>query len=159
MQDITHHSANLQARPPALHHQEALQTTPPAPPSARGPADQTQRLQPFITRVSQPGGEGTHDTCSCPTRAQPPPRPTSLPFSANRGKLEQYLRNLYAASAFNVREHQPLPMMSGPPLSLNIDPNAIPKPCPGTGPPRHPRHLVTPHGDLHQEKQVAQKNH
>ena len=34
----------------------------------------------------------------------------------------------YAPSCFNVCEHQPLPMMTGPPLSMTIDPDAIPKP-------------------------------
>ncbi len=34
----------------------------------------------------------------------------------NRHRLE---RHLYSASAFNVCEHQPFPMMSGPPLFLS----------------------------------------
>ena len=112
-------SADLQTRPPDPTHHAAPQTgnLPPTP------------------RVSQPGRDTTDippKTCPCPTRAPPPPRPTSLPFpatEANRGLLEQHLRDLYAASSFNVCEHQHLPMMSGPPLSLNIDPLATPKPC------------------------------
>ena len=70
--------------------------------------------------------------CNCPDRAPPPTAPTELPFPAteeNRGKIEKYLLELYAASAFNICEHQPLPMMAGPPLALSIDPTAIPKPC------------------------------
>ncbi len=70
--------------------------------------------------------------CSCPKRAPPPPRPTTLPYpatAANRELLERHLLDLYSASAFNVCEHQPLPMMAGPPLSLSIDPTAVPKPC------------------------------
>ena len=130
-----HQPEALQTRPPAPHQPEALQTTPPTPHQPEAPETRPTGPQPSITRVSQPrGGEPTapQKTCSCPTRAPPPPRPTSLPFpatEANRGKLEQYLHDLYAASVFNVCEHQPLPMMSGPPLSLNIDPNATPKPC------------------------------
>ncbi len=65
--------------------------------------------------------------CSCPTRAPPPDKPTTLPFPGtidNRHKLERHLLDLYSASAFNVSEHQPLPLMSGPPLSLSIDPTA-----------------------------------
>ena len=147
-------SADLQIRTPTIHLQEALQTEPPrlgpptstpTPPSGNGqargptreppsrPADLPTRTtgpQDHITRVSKPNPPPI--TCSCPPRAPPPPRPTSPPFpatEANRGRLEQHLRDLYSASAFNVCEHQPLPMMSGPPLSLNIDPNAKPKPC------------------------------
>ena len=74
----------------------------------------------------------TTKSCSCPTRSQPPTRPASPPFpatEANREKLEEYLLNLYSSSSFNTCEHQPLPMMTGPPLALSIDPNAIPKPC------------------------------
>ena len=122
--------------------------------------------------------------CSCPQRAPPPEMPTLLPFPGteeNRHRLERYLLDHYAASAFNVCEHQPLPMMSGPPLSLTIDPKAIPKPChtpitipvhwqdrlrqrcqtrhSGEGPPGHARHLVPPHGDMHQEGRVAQADH
>ena len=117
-------SVDLQARPPDQHHQATLQTRTPPP----------IVLPTQTPRVSQSGWDTIATfpkTCSCPNRAQPPPRPTSLPFpatEANRGRLEQYLRDLYGASTFNVCEHQPLPMMSGPPLSLNIDPAATPKP-------------------------------
>ena len=108
--------------PPDRHHQEALMTKEPS----------TRSNNPMVSQVEE-GTQPLHPkTCSCPTRAPPPPRPTSLPFpatEANRGKLEQYLLELYAASAFNICEHQPLPMMSGPPLRLTIDPSATPKPC------------------------------
>ena len=99
-------TADLQARPPG----PLLPTTP-----------LVSQTNPPIPRA-----------CSCPTRAPPPDRPTSLPFPGteeNRHRLERYLLDLYSASAFNVCEHQPLPKMSGPPLSLSIDPNAVPKPC------------------------------
>lgn len=67
--------------------------------------------------------------CQCPKRTMPPPPPKTLPYSAteqNRGKLEEYLLNYYKSSTFNVCEHQTLPMMTGPPLRLMIDPNAVP---------------------------------
>ena len=118
-------TADLQTRPPDQLDYAALQTRTP-PPTVTAPA---------LPRVSQPGRDITElppKTCTCPTRAPPPPRPTSLPFpatEANRGLLEQHLLDLYAASSFNVCEHQPLPMMTGPPLRLNIDPLATPKPC------------------------------
>ena len=90
---------------------------------------------PCPTTVNGPTSTSPNQTtrpCSCPTRAPPPSRPTSLPYpatSANRALLERHLLQLYSASAFNVCEHQPLPMMAGPPLSLSIDPTAVPKPC------------------------------
>ena len=60
-----------------------------------------------------------------PLRGPPPPPPTPA-TAANRELLERHLLDLYSASAFNVCEHQPLPMMTAP---LSIDPTAVPKPC------------------------------
>ena len=102
--------------------------SPPPPPGDSSTPISGPHTPPVPRRTTpQPGRP-----CSCPQRAPPPEMPTSLPFPGNeenRHRLERYLLDHYAASAFNVCEHQPLPMMSGPPLSLNIDPKAIPKPC------------------------------
>ncbi|KAK3875216.1 hypothetical protein Pcinc_011499 [Petrolisthes cinctipes] len=68
-------------------------------------------------------------TCSCPLRQPPPPPPTALPFPAvevNREKLGKWLLEFYKSSTFNVCKHQQLPMMSGPPMRLLVDPNAKP---------------------------------
>ena len=65
----------------------------------------------------------------CPRRIKPPPLPTSLPCPAteeNVSKLKQYLLDYYSSSTFNICEHQPLPMMEGPPMHLMIDPKATP---------------------------------
>ena len=67
--------------------------------------------------------------CQCPKRELPPPLPTTLPYPAteeNLDKLQTWLLNYYKSSTFNVCEHQTLPMMSGPPLRLLIDPKATP---------------------------------
>ena len=67
--------------------------------------------------------------CTCPKRTMPPPPPKTLPYPAteqNRAKLEAYLLDYYKASTFNVCEHQTLPMMTGPPMRLMIEPNAVP---------------------------------
>lgn len=67
--------------------------------------------------------------CGCPHRAQPPPRPTAPPVSPtpeNRQQLEEHLLDLYSASSFNTCKHQTLPLMTGPPLCLKIDPLAAP---------------------------------
>ena len=83
---------------------------------------------------SQPKKEpATARSCHCPDRAPPPQRPTTLPYHAteeNREKLEKYLLEMYSSSTYNICEHQTLPMMSGPPLALHIDPKATPKTLP-----------------------------
>ena len=70
-------------------------------------------------------------TCACPRRSKPPPLPSSLPpgISAteiDREKLETWLKEYYSSSTFNVCEHQRLPLMTGEPLQLHTDPEAIP---------------------------------
>ena len=67
--------------------------------------------------------------CTCPKRTKPPPLPTSLSCPAteeNVTKLKQYLLDHYSSSTFNTCEHQPLPMMEGPPMHLMIDSKAKP---------------------------------
>ena len=61
---------------------------------------------------------------------KPPPIPEKLPYPAteeNREKLEKWLLEYYKGSTFNVCEHQPLPLMSGPPLEIHVDPEAEPQ--------------------------------
>ena len=68
-------------------------------------------------------------SCDCPRRQHPPSPPQRLPFPAteeNRVKLQQYLLDYYKSSTFNTCDHQPLPLMEGPPLELMIDPTAVP---------------------------------
>ena len=80
--------------------------------------------------VSNLNGDINSKSCDCPKRQLPPPVPTELPFPAipeNRGKLEKWILEKYAPSAFNQCEHQPLPLISGvPPIKLHIDSNAPP---------------------------------
>ena len=70
--------------------------------------------------------------CSCPVRtADPPPIPTCLPpglkgIDEDVPKLKEWLMKYYGSTTFNTCEHQPLPMMTGEPLQLYIDPNAKP---------------------------------
>lgn len=74
-----------------------------------------------------PGRKGPHLPMPQTYQAQT----DNTPFPAtdeNREKLEDSLRKLYASSCFNTCEHQQLPLMTGPPLRLMIDPLAIPKP-------------------------------
>ena len=72
------------------------------------------------------------------SRTLPPPAPTELPYpptEENRGRLEDWIREKYASSAFNQCSHQPLPLIkSSPPLKLYVDesarPVAVHKPVP-----------------------------
>ena len=70
--------------------------------------------------------------CGCPPRdTLPPPLPTDLPPGINGSEadvpaLKKWLLDRYAATAFNTCEHQPLPLMSGEPLRLHMDPEARP---------------------------------
>ena len=80
-------------------------------------------------RDVQPSLDSTNPTCTCPRRETPPPLPTSLPYpptEENRIKLQEFLLDHYRSSTFNTCEHQPLPMMSGPPMALQIDESAEP---------------------------------
>ena len=70
--------------------------------------------------------------CDCPQRQTPPQIPTNLPFPAtedNIHRLRDFLLEHYKSSTFNTCEHQPLPLMEGPPLKLMVDPNATPVAC------------------------------
>ena len=68
--------------------------------------------------------------CACPRREKPPPLPDTIPYSpieANRETLQRWILDYYGSSTFNTCEHQPLPLMSGPPLKLFVNPDATPK--------------------------------
>ena len=71
--------------------------------------------------------------CKCPKRELPPEPPKTCPFPPtveNLGKLENWIRAKYGASAFNVCNNQPLPLMKdSPPLELFIDKDAKPIAC------------------------------
>ena len=89
--------------------------------TVKSDASDATALSTPVTRVDS--------TCECPLRQLPPPAPKSMPFPAtdeNRSKIERWLLDYYRSSAFNTCEHQRLPMMSGRPLKLLVDPNAQP---------------------------------
>ena len=68
-------------------------------------------------------------TCNCSKQQSLPSRPENLPFlpiEENNNKMEQWLLNRFSASTFNSCPHQPLPMMTGPPISIHIDPATKP---------------------------------
>ena len=67
--------------------------------------------------------------CNCPKRELLTPIPTKLPFPGipeNRQRLQEHFLDYYKSSTFNTCEHQPLPLMTGLPLKLQVDPDAKP---------------------------------
>ena len=94
--------------------------------AGRGGCSSDNPLQP------QPGTEG----CLCPPRPEsPPPLPTVIPPSiditeaGSVDKLRDWLLQYYAGTTFNTCEHQALPLMTGSPLQLHVDPQATPVAC------------------------------
>ena len=68
--------------------------------------------------------------CGCLMWEPPPPVPTQIPFPPtpeNREKLQEWLLDHFASSAFNVCEHQQLPQMTGQPMTCHFRPNVEPK--------------------------------
>ena len=67
------------------------------------------------------------DECGCPIRAAPPAPPTECPPGLRTQKqLQEWILNNYAASAFNVCQHQVLPSMQGEPLEIVMKKSARP---------------------------------
>ena len=64
--------------------------------------------------------EGELADCGCPMRAAAP-EPPAMPFPTTeekKGRRKQFLVDTYRESTFNTCQHQPLPMMHGPPLEF-----------------------------------------
>merc|ERR1712030_69600 len=80
--------------------------------------------------VRQPEGECDPDSplqCSCPTREQVQP-PQKIPFQAtvkNRLRLENYIKEPFKSSAFNVCRRQKMPETQGPPMKIHTKPDAV----------------------------------
>ena len=80
--------------------------------------------EPSVVNVAAAAAE-----CTCPRRANAPDKPASIPFEPTKDnipKLERWILDYYASSAFNTCEHQPLPYMSGDPLEIHYRPDATP---------------------------------
>ena len=72
--------------------------------------------------------DGPRAECGCPVRTEAPDVPP-IPFpptEENRERLEAFLKEKYRSSTFNTCNHQPLPLMHGPPLQLHIKKDAVP---------------------------------
>ena len=66
--------------------------------------------------------------CSCPRRQfREPPETLPMPATAsNRGALEDFIKDWYAASAFNVCKRQAWPITAGPPMKIFTKKDAVP---------------------------------
>ena len=78
-----------------------------------------------VTGVQQP----KKAPCGCLLREESPAHPNKIPIAPNpenHAKLEAWIHNHYAASAFNVCPHEPLHTMSGKPLDITLKLDAVP---------------------------------
>ena len=76
---------------------------------------------PIVSAVEKDKPSVTNHVCDCPKRTLPPLLPTKIPFppvESNRDTLENWIRERYADSTFNICPHQPLPLMEGRPVDL-----------------------------------------
>ena len=67
--------------------------------------------------------------CGCLKRVPAPPPPSSPPMAMteeNVDAIQAWLLDYYAASVFNICEHQRFPLMKGPPMRIHVDPDATP---------------------------------
>ena len=70
--------------------------------------------------------------CDCPLRPSTPPSPiTTFPagLTESADEMKKYLLSYYKSTVFSTCECQPLPLLPGPPLRLNVDSEAIPVAC------------------------------
>ena len=77
----------------------------------------------FASNAAARAGKKQDCDCKCPVRVTAPDAPTELPLEPtpeNAPRLEQWIRDYYAASAFNCCECQPLPDMHGPPVKIHL---------------------------------------
>ena len=81
--------------------------------------------------VYQEEGECDPDSelpCRCPRRefVDPPGELPYLPMEENRKKLEDWIKDYYASSAFLACKRQEMPCTEGPPMRIHTDPDAVP---------------------------------
>ena len=102
-----------------------------------GPVEQNEGLQ--VNEVKEQRSEelfqekgvcdpDSRKPCRCPRREYVDP-PTHLPFPAdeeNREKLENWIINYYASSAFLSCKRQEMPCTEGPPMKIHLKPDAVP---------------------------------
>ena len=82
------------------------------------------------TSVNATTTKGPHKApCGCLLCTAPPAHPEQLPLPPtmeNHAKLETWILNHYASSAFNTCPHQPLQTMTETPMGITFHPDATP---------------------------------
>lgn len=84
---------------------------------------------PEPSQCAAKSGKNPECDCKCPTRERAPDVPANIPIEPtpeNIPKLEQWIRDYYASSAFNCCECQPLRDMHGPPVKIHLTEDAKP---------------------------------
>lgn len=99
------------------------------PPQPTNPEDKQQKAA--VAACGTPRGQGQETAqlaeCGCPIRTAPPSPPTECPPGlSTQQQLEDWVLNSYAASAFNVCEHQVLPSMQGEAMNIVMNKSARP---------------------------------
>ena len=66
--------------------------------------------------------------CGCPKRTEVPDPPIMPyePREENVPKLKEFIMNYYASSTMNLCSHKTLPEVTGPPLNILVNPDAVP---------------------------------
>ena len=102
-----------------------------APPTAAQVQGEVYNLAQVPTKGTRDGRGRVLAPCGCLARTLPPEPPTSPPFpitEASTDKVQSWILDHYATSAFIMCHHQPLLLMSGiPPLRLLLKEGAEPK--------------------------------
>ena len=100
------------------------------------PTSTTTPTRPSINVIRSMNGGCTstesEKSCDCPMRTTVPDRPKSLPFRCcpeNNVKMKMWLLEQFGASTFNTCPHRPLPVMSGPPVEIHLQDDAVPRAC------------------------------
>ena len=89
-----------------------------------------RKLEPTVSVCEE--ADDDEDGCRCPPRGSvPPPCPDKLPEGLTDKpedipKIKAWLLDTFASTVFNTCEHQALPLMTGEPLRIYIDPKAKP---------------------------------
>ena len=100
------------------------------PPAALGSATATGPSPTIPACINTGVPTQSDQPCQCPRRTLPPTEKALLPCDPtmeNLSILKQFILDRFSSSAFNVCEHQSLPLMSGSePLRLHVDPAAKP---------------------------------
>ena len=79
-----------------------------------------------VDQIVKSGDKYAECGCLRRTATPDPPNLDISPTEENKELLKNLLLEHYASSTFNTCQHQPLPLMHGPPLEFHVEANARP---------------------------------